>query len=248
MVVTFPGWRTVVACALNGTLNIAASMPTTPVAAADRDVNVAWVTRGARMPTGVPSFGQFRTHRFQGKRALVAFLVPPDGRRPALRLAIADHEHVRDLAQLGLADLAPDRLRALVDLDAEVPQRLLYLPRVLDVTVGHRQHDRLHGRQPDGKLTRVVLDQDPDEPLVGPHERAVDHHRPVFGVVGAGEGQLEALGEVVVELDGPELPRAAQRVAHVKVDLRAVEGAVALIDAVAEVVGLERRDERGLRV
>src|SRR4051795_7064296 len=33
-----------------------------------------------------------------------------------------------------------------------------------------------------------------------------------------------------------------------QVDLRAVEGAVALVDAVVEVVGLERRLERALRV
>src|SRR5919106_799330 len=33
-------------------------------------------------------------------------------------LALADHEHEWDLGQLGVADLAPDRLRALVDADA----------------------------------------------------------------------------------------------------------------------------------
>ena len=34
---------------------------------------------------------------------------------PLLLLALADDEHARDLRQLGVADLAPDRLRALVD-------------------------------------------------------------------------------------------------------------------------------------
>ena len=40
------------------------------------------------------------------------------GHRPVLSLALADDQHLRDLAQLGLADLAPDRLAAIVELVA----------------------------------------------------------------------------------------------------------------------------------
>ena len=65
--------------------------------------------------------------------------------------------------------------------------------RVVDVAVGDRQHDRLHRRQPHRQLAGEVLEQDPDEALVGAHQRAVDHHRPVLGVVGAGVGEPEAL-------------------------------------------------------
>ena len=72
------------------------------------------------------------------------------------------------------------------------------------------------------------------------HQRAVDHHRPVLGVVGAGVGELEALGHGVVELDRPELPRAADRVGHVQVDLRAVERAVARVELVLEALVVER--------
>ena len=93
-----------------------------------------------------------------------------------------------------------------------------------------------HSRQ----LALEVLEQDPDEPLVGAHQRPVDHHRAVLGVVGAGVGEVEALREVVVELNGAELPRAAERVGHVHVDLRAVEGAVALVEVVLQALGLER--------
>ena len=83
--------------------------------------------------------------------------------------------------------------------------------------------------------------QDPDEALEGAHQRPVDHHRPVLGVVGAGVGEVEALGQVVVELDGAELPRAAERVGHVQVDLRAVERAVALVDVVLEALATRAR-------
>ena len=88
------------------------------------------------------------------------------------------------------------------------------LARVVDVAVGDRQHDRLHGREPERELARVVLDQDADEALERAEQRAVDHHR-----AGARRcrrrctSRLEALGHVVVELDGAELPRAPERVA-----------------------------------
>ena len=58
--------------------------------------------------------------------------------------------------------------------------------------------------------------------------------------------QLEALGRAVVELDGAELPRAADRVGDVEVDLRAVERAVALLQLVRPARRLERRAQRAL--
>jgi hypothetical protein len=51
-----------------------------------------------------------------------------------------------------------------------------------------------------------VLDEDPDEALEAAHQRPVDHHRAVVGVVRAGVLQVEALGHVVVELHGAQLP------------------------------------------
>jgi hypothetical protein len=62
----------------------------------------------------------------------------------------------------------------------------------------------------------------------------------VVGVVGAGVGQLEPLGHVVVELHGAELPGAADRVGHVQVDLRPVERAVARVEVVLEALVDER--------
>ena len=55
----------------------------------------------------------------------------------------------------------------------------------------------------------------------------------------------EALGQHgQVELDGGDLPVPAERVLDVDVDLRAVEGAVALFDLVGQAVGLERLVQR----
>src|SRR5215210_4941524 len=215
----------------------------------------AAIRTGASIAAVPPSGGgcrglgrELRRGLVERERAAVALPVAAQRDRALLRLAVANHEHVRHLAQLGLADLAPDRLRAGIDLDSQagLPQRGGGLTGVAGVAVGDRQHDRLDRRQPERELSRVVLDQDPDEALERAHQRPVDHHRPVLGVVGAGVGELEALRHRVVELDRAELPRAADRVGHVQVDLRAVERSVAGVDLELEALRAQRALERRL--
>ena len=99
--------------------------------------------------------------------------------------------------------------------------------------VRNRQHHGLDRRQPERKRASVVLDQDGDEPLEAAENRPVDDHRPVLGVVGADVLQVEPLRHLVVELDRGALPLPADGVGHVEVDLRPVEGAVALVQLVA---------------
>ena len=74
----------------------------------------------------------------------------------------------------------------------------------------------------------------------------MDHHRAVLGVVLAGVGEPEALRHRVVELHRAELPGAPDRVRHVQVDLRPVEGAVARVELVGQPAPLQRGGERGL--
>ena len=64
----------------------------------------------------------------------------------------------------------------------------------------------------------------------------------------AGVGGLEARRHHVVELDGAELPRAADRVGHVEVDLRTVERPLALPDPVLEPAPPQSLSERVLGV
>jgi len=77
---------------------------------------------------------------------------------------------------------------------------------------------------------RVVLDEDAEEALDGAEERAVDHVGLVLLAVRPHVGEVEALGQVEVELDGSELPGAPEGVLDLHVDLRAVERAAALVD------------------
>ena len=68
-----------------------------------------------------------------------------------------------------------------------------------------------------------MLDQDAHEPLHAAERGAVDHHRPVRLVVGAGVLQPEPLGQDVIELHGAELPFPADAVADDEIGLRPVE-------------------------
>jgi hypothetical protein len=51
----------------------------------------------------------------------------------------------------------------------------------------------------------------------------VYHHRTVLLIVGAGIFKTEAFGQIVVHLDGAELPAAAESILHHEVELRTIE-------------------------
>ena len=69
----------------------------------------------------------------------------------------------------------------------------------------------------------------------------------VLVVVGAHVREPETGGHLRVQLDRPELPRPAERVGRVEVDLRAVERPLPLADEVVDPVALERLHELPLR-
>ena len=147
----------------------------------------------------------------------------------ALHLFVSDHQRVGDLHQLRVADLRAQLLRALVELEAQAA-RLQFredLARPLHVPVRHGDDARLDRSQPDGEVAGEVLDEDGDEALEAPVDRAVDDDRSVLLVVLPHVSELEALGRIVVELDGSELPLAADAVLHGEVELRPVESAIA---------------------
>ena len=163
-------------------------------------------------------------------------------------LFVADDQHVGNLLQLGFANFITNLLLAVVDRRPEpcCGQFRLYRLPIVEMAVGDGQHRRLDRRQPHRESPGIVLDQQGDEPLEAAENRPVDDHRPVLGVVHADVLQLEALRHLVIELDGGALPLPADRVGDVEVDLRAVKGAVALVDVIRLPGALERTLERGL--
>ena len=73
-----------------------------------------------------------------------------------------------------------------------------------------------------------VLDEHGGETLHGAEGCTVDHHRGLLGVVFSGVFELEAHREVVVHLDGAQLPAASDGVLDHEVELGTVEGCLAI--------------------
>src|SRR5688572_10160205 len=196
-------------------------------AAVESDKNLL-LSLGAHFGQGVVQ------ERFHRAAALIASRAAAHGDGALGGLAVADHKHVRHLLNLGLSNLITNLLDPAVDFDpqARLGQPRLDGPGVREMTVRDRQDSHLFGRQPQRKRPAIVLDEQRDEPLEAAVNRAVDDHRLVFLVVGAGVFEAEPRRHLIVELNRRALPLAPDRVGDVEVDFRPVERAVAFIDAV----------------
>jgi len=84
-----------------------------------------------------------------------------------------------------------------------------------------------------------MFDQYAHKTFDGAQYDPVKHDGPVLAAVFADIGQVEALGQDEVALNGCALPGPFQAVAQLEVDFRAVESAVALIHLIDKAVGLE---------
>ncbi len=104
------------------------------------------------------------------------------------------------------------------------------------------------GASHSGNAPRVVLDKHAEEALDRPEERAVHHHGLMALAVFADVLELEARGKVEVELNGRELPEAAENVDELEVDFGAVEGAFAGNGFVGEAATGEDAFEGGFSV
>ena len=102
------------------------------------------------------------------------------------------------------------------------------------------------GGEPQREFSGGVLKQHGNETLQRAERGTVNHHRTVLLIVGACVFQLEALGEVVVNLNGAELPAAANGVLDHEVKFRAIEGCLTKFLACIEAFLLARLDDSGL--
>ena len=81
----------------------------------------------------------------------------------------------------------------------------------------------LHGGKPQRKSSGVVLDENAEETFDRAEQRAMDHQRLMPRAVFADVLQAEARGQIEIELDGGQLPGAADGVDQFDVDLGAVK-------------------------
>src|SRR4029079_1525603 len=144
------------------------------------------------------------------------------------RLALAPDDDVRDLGELGVSDLAPERLLDLVHRRA-APVHAQVVGEGLRVgreALRDREDAHLLGCEPKREVTAEVLDEDANEPLERTEQGPVDDVGRVLAVVLARESEPEAGRHLRVELNRPHLPGTAEDILHVQVDLRPIESAI----------------------
>lgn len=91
-----------------------------------------------------------------------------------------------------------------------------------------------------------MLDEYAEEALDGAKERAMEHPRTLARVIGRAIRDVEALGQIEVDLHRRALPPAAERVLDLDVDLGAVEGAIAGVDLVWNATTLDSLAQEAL--
>src|SRR6266851_9231995 len=187
------------------------------------------------------------SNRFAERKGfLLLSAEPPQRNRSGCRLALPDDEQNRHLGKAVLADLIADLVVAGVGLDPE-PQAGAFAHDLLGIgrRLGrNRRNHRLHRRQPQRETARIMLDQDADEALHRPQDRAVQHHRDMTRAILADIARAEPPRHCEIDLKGAALPLAAERVAQVKFELRPIEGTLARVERVAQPCGLDSVAQR----
>src|SRR4030088_584688 len=126
------------------------------------------------------------------------------GHRAGRGFLVADDEHVVGSAVLRLLDAVAQIPGLRVEMNAEAAAAKLCgdLPRVLERRFAYRDHSDLLPREPEREVPGVVLDETADESLEAAEEHAVDHHGALALTLIVDVGDVEALGQVQVDLLG----------------------------------------------
>ena len=164
-----------------------------------------------------------------GHRTDIAFPAHTDGYCPALRLLVADDEHIRDFLKLRLAYLIADLLAAFIQLHAEAraAQLLINRARRVMVPLGDRQDARLLRRKPQRECPRVFLDEQRKRALVAADGGAVDDIGVLFCAVLVRILHAEFFREHLIDLDGDERILFSVDILDLDIKLRPVESCFA---------------------
>ncbi len=159
-----------------------------------------------------------------------------NGNLPILEFLVAQHEHVRDLLHLSVANLRTDLIRSCICFDTKTGCRVSSSCNRLGVIVDairDRQHRDLNRCEPQRERTRVMLDQHAKESLDRTEQRPVDHKRTMFLIVVTGVLELKPLRQIEIKLDRSELPHASDGILDLDIDLRPVKRCLAFDPFVA---------------
>src|SRR5262249_39918623 len=175
------------------------------------------------------SFGDFllqRLHQFrQRTRTQIALRPMPQTHRSRFRFLRPNHQHVRNLLQLRVANLRRQFFVPVIEVHTQpvILQRLENMFRVIRNFLAHRTNLHLHWCEPQRKRARIVLDQNSKKTLDRSQQRAMHHQRLMPRPVFAHVLQAKSRRQIEIELHRRQLPRSSNRVNHLNVDFRAIK-------------------------
>ena len=150
-----------------------------------QDWQGAWSSPGVlARPNRCKNLRHDLTARFS---PLVSFAMDPDADLVGLKIALAHHQHGVDLGFFCAEHFPVNLVSAEIGLrshhlGAQLADELFgILHQVLVIANG--QHPHLLRRQPEREVARIMLDQEADEPLMGPQRRPMNAKRSLLGVI-----------------------------------------------------------------
>src|ERR1700682_5757783 len=146
-------------------------------------------------------------------RSRISPVAEAHGDRSSSRFLLAHYQHAGDLLHLRLSDACAELFVAVVGFHPKTSRLeiLHHLARPVRELFRDRQHDRLHRRNPEWEVAGGVLDQDPEKPLHGSQDRAVQQNGAVRLPVLPDVRQVEAFGLHEIALDCAAPPGPADR-------------------------------------
>src|SRR5215471_21629778 len=131
-----------------------------------------------------------------------------------LLLAIANHEHVRNLLYLSISDFCVHPLDTHVDLHAQsrCAESIFDLRTIQGMAIRDRNQHRLDRREPDRECSCVVFNQNCDKALEASKDCSVDHDDAMLSIVGSDILEIKTLRHHIVELNGRALLLSPDRI------------------------------------
>mmetsp|Transcript_14379 Transcript_14379/g.38822 ORF Transcript_14379/g.38822 Transcript_14379/m.38822 type:complete len:426 (+) Transcript_14379:336-1613(+) len=169
-----------------------------------------------------------------------------EGKLTRLNLLLPHDCHDGHALHLSVADELPQAFTRHVHLCAKIH----FAGPIDDIfaeglSLGHHgQEAELCGCEPVGEVASCALREDSKEALDGAEDGAVHHDGLLALSFAIHVLELEALGQVEIALYGGALPRAANGIPNLEVNLWAIEGTSTLIHRVGPALALQRVHER----
>ena len=156
-----------------------------------------------------------------------------DGNFSIFSFFFTHNQHVRNTLQFVIANLTSYLLVTLIHNCTNIVlfQELLHFLCVVIEFFADGQNSHLFRSQPQWEFTSRMLNKHSNKTLHRAKRRTVYHYRTMFLIISACIFQFKTLRQVIVHLNGTQLPTAADSIFHHKIQLRTIESSFTIFNS-----------------